>query len=143
MQTVDRLRLRKGRHTGTEVRAPSREERASSVLSDATLLDEDPVERVPDGHLIQIAHVNGFHDLYVGYCGCPGAADKFTQLLRARIFAGSVNQPQTAYTLPLLNLWHKSALEATINAYDFNKILCRLTDDDFPAEIKVSYSYFS
>ena len=142
MDTVDRHRVRKSKSPTKEPpasQAPRREVRESSILSDVTLLDdEDPIEKVPDGHLIQVAHTNGFHDLYVGYCGCVGAPDRFTQLLRARIFPGSVSQPRTAYTFAVLNLWHKSALEATINAYDFNKILCCLTDEDFPVEVKVN-----
>lgn len=93
---------------------------------------------IGDGHRIQIAHINGFHQIVVGYCGCASAPDKFTQLLRTRIIAGSHVQPETGYTCAVLDYFHKLTRESGITAYDFNKMLCRMTDNDFPHKVKVS-----
>lgn len=94
-----------------------------------------------NGYSIQVAHVNGFHSITVGYCGCASAPPKFVQLLRARIFPGSLVLPRTAYSIAMLDHFHKLTKEAATTAYDYLKLLCRLTDNNFAHKLKNTVRY--
>lgn len=94
-------------------------------------------DKNPDGHVIQVAHVNGFHAVRIGFCRCFGAPSHATQLLRARMFPGSLSKPRTAYTISLLVTFHTLTWESNLNTYDYAKALARFTDQYSPYDIKV------
>ncbi|KDQ07225.1 hypothetical protein BOTBODRAFT_120331 [Botryobasidium botryosum FD-172 SS1] len=101
-----------------------------------------PQTSAADGHIVRIAHTNGFHHVRIGYCRCPNAPDHATQLLRARIFPGTLSKPRTAYTIALLSYFLTSTWESNLTAYDYAKILCRLTHSYCPEDIKSGYDNF-
>ena len=84
-----------------------------------------------------IGHSNGIHDCQIHYCSCPGAPDKVTQLLRARLWPATRNSPHSAFTLSLLRTWHQLWLNAKISTHHFMRALTRYTNNAFPHDVKV------
>ncbi|KDQ06493.1 hypothetical protein BOTBODRAFT_90682, partial [Botryobasidium botryosum FD-172 SS1] len=99
-------------------------------------------DKNPDGHIIQVAHVNGFHAVRIGFCRCLNAPSHATQLLRMRMFPGTLSKPRTAYTISLLVTFHTLTRESNLNTYDYAKALARFTDQYSPYDIKTRYDNF-
>ncbi|EEB98495.1 hypothetical protein MPER_01981, partial [Moniliophthora perniciosa FA553] len=75
-----------------------------------------------------VAHSNGVHGTYVSFCNCSGVS-RVEQLMRARLFPASVEEPETAFTFAVMKEYDLHSLQAKIAAYDFFLTLCRLTDN--------------
>ncbi|KDQ18593.1 hypothetical protein BOTBODRAFT_103670, partial [Botryobasidium botryosum FD-172 SS1] len=70
------------------------------------------------------------------------AAPHATQLLRMRMFPGTLSKPRTAYTISLLVTFHTLTRESNLNTYDYAKALARFTDQYSPYDIKTRYDNF-
>lgn len=71
---------------------------------------------------LTIIDANGWHKLYVRYCKCGASGvshEHYRQLLRERWYPASINRPKTAFTIDLLETYHKHALQGKLNLYDF------------------------
>ncbi|KDQ06038.1 hypothetical protein BOTBODRAFT_121970, partial [Botryobasidium botryosum FD-172 SS1] len=97
---------------------------------------------LPSAHKIQVAHVNGFHHLKVHYCVCVGAPAPSTQLLRARLFPGTLHSPKTAYMLEVLNYFRTLNLASCLTARNFLNTLARLTQPESPQDVQIRYDNF-
>ena len=84
------------------------------------------------GHLLNVVHINGFHQLQVSYCQCsrpPGRHYAGTQLFRSSMFPASVAQPRMAFTFNVLELFHHQMLQGKTTAWDFYNALAHFTDN--------------
>lgn len=84
-----------------------------------------------DGKEMTIAHLNGHHVVRVVRCLCRGARSDeqgiLRQLLRARLFPGTLTRPTTAYTLELMEHWHLESLQSKKSTWDYWQALCQKT----------------
>ncbi|KAJ7746139.1 hypothetical protein DFH07DRAFT_700065, partial [Mycena maculata] len=85
---------------------------------------------------------NGIHAMSITFCRCKipdGQCGKpeFQQLLRAGIFPGSVKEPQTGYTLGLLECWRQLRSQGKVSAYNFVLVLQRMADPFFTGLVPV------
>lgn len=83
------------------------------------------------GKEMTIAHLNGLHVLRVVRCMCRGARSSeqgiLRQLMRARLFPGTLTKPTTAYTLELMEHWHLESLQSKKSTWDYWQALCQKT----------------
>ncbi|KAH9915598.1 uncharacterized protein BXZ73DRAFT_43076 [Epithele typhae] len=91
---------------------------------------------------ITICHTNGIHRCQVEFCHCLHAPSVPCQLIQERIWPATLDQPQTAFTTPLLTLYDHLWNVSNVNAYDFIDILQRLTDSAFPDKVPDPYDAF-
>ncbi|CAG8651510.1 606_t:CDS:10, partial [Acaulospora colombiana] len=78
-----------------------------------------------------VIHSNGFHQLCVNQCICPGSLSFDLQLLQLRLFPASVQSPRTAFTFEALNYFRIIHLEGQISSHAFTQALERLTGDEY------------
>lgn len=101
----------------------------------------DPCPNAPTArelHKMVIGHTNGIHTCMLEFCHCAGRADNITQLLRARLWPAKADgNSRTVFTVPLLRLWHQLWLNSKTTTLDFMRCLSRLSDNAFPANVKV------
>lgn len=83
-----------------------------------------------------VLHTNGIHSVNVKFCTCA-SVPRHVQLLRARLFPATVNQPQACATFELLRYVHILMLQSNISAYNVYHTLERLTDNSGITDIKV------
>ncbi|EIW84336.1 hypothetical protein CONPUDRAFT_120104 [Coniophora puteana RWD-64-598 SS2] len=76
-----------------------------------------------------VVHVNGIHQVGVDYCDCESITGEMEQLLRARWFPATVDEPKTAATFEVLEQFHILSLESKSSSYEFYQSLARLTDN--------------
>lgn len=76
-----------------------------------------------------IIHTNGIHHLWLRFCGCPGSASEYEQLMNARLFPSTLKKPTNAFTFAVFKHFHLLNVESKISAYDFMGTLSRLTDN--------------
>jgi hypothetical protein len=86
--------------------------------------------------------VNGIHSTKVKFCGCIGASEHITQLMKAKLFPATFLDPKMAFTFSLLRSYRVHHLESAITAYNYCAALQHLTDDTFYAEVPDPYSQF-
>ncbi|KAI0795165.1 hypothetical protein BC629DRAFT_1581798 [Irpex lacteus] len=67
------------------------------------------------------------------FCGCSSPEDsivaQWMQLMRAGWFPASRQRITTAFTFRVLECFHELTLQSKVTLYDFNRTLCRLTDN--------------
>lgn len=85
-----------------------------------------------------IIHLNGIHSSKVRFCECPGSPDRMTQLMAARLFPGTPDEPKTAFTFSSLKQFRLLNLQSKCGAFDYVLTLRRLTDNVFTEGVPVS-----
>lgn len=81
---------------------------------------------------------NGIHEVGLNFCGCTKAQDHTKQLLRARWFPATVQQPKTAATFNCLELFHLLKFKSKSSVFEFYNTLSRLTDNTGIGNVPVS-----
>ena len=89
-----------------------------------------------------LIHVNGVFEHCVKFCCCPGASLEHEQLLCHRLFPSTFDQPETAFTLDVLEYYGIDAMECKTSAQSFFQKLRRVTNNAFPDEVPVCSSSF-
>ena len=89
-----------------------------------------------------VPYTNGIHTTLLRFCQCVGGPrrDLFSQLMKARLFPGTMRDPRTAVSFKVLKDFHFHNLESKKAAYDYLGALARLTDNVCTADIPVSLS---
>lgn len=75
----------------------------------------------------QIVDTNGFHQMAIRYCACPGAGDRVTQLMRAHLFPSSTKLPTLAFTFRVLRDFQIHTFLSNKTASDYMAALQRVT----------------
>ena len=83
-----------------------------------------------------VIHVNGVFELCVRFCQCHGAEHE--QLFCHRLFPFTVDGPETAFTLDVLDYYGIDAMECKTSAQSFFQKLRRVTNNAFPNKVPVS-----
>lgn len=93
----------------------------------------------PEMHFT-VATTNGIHATLLRYCQCIGGPRSVLkrQLMKARLFPGTMRDPRTAFTFSLLKNFHLHNLESKKAAYDYLGAITRLTDNVCTADVPVS-----
>lgn len=99
--------------------------------------DEIATDRAPS--TLIITHTNGIHESKVHWCACKGCPSRVSQLVRAGLFPATPENPESAFTIKLLEEFHLHTLTSKKSAYDFFKALYRLTNNAFPDDVPVSF----
>ncbi|KAL0567206.1 hypothetical protein V5O48_014794 [Marasmius crinis-equi] len=92
-----------------------------------------------------IVDVDSIQDVNVSYCMCRRSSvvgDSWQQLMRYRLYPGSVDTPATAFTFRCLTLFHNLTLQGKMTAYDFYHGLETLTDATGLTNVKDRYDSF-
>jgi hypothetical protein len=88
-----------------------------------------------------ITHSNGVHGTMVSFCRCLKTdQNRVNQLMRAKLFPGSSNEPISAYSFAVLRQYDLHSLQAKVGVYDYSQALRRLTDNVFTHLVNVSFS---
>ena len=87
--------------------------------------------------IVNVVHTNGVHGTKLRFCGCIGAADHVTQLMRARLFPGTLKKPQTLFTFTVLKEFSMHNIQSKCGAFDYMMSLRRLTDNVFLEKVPV------
>lgn len=88
--------------------------------------------------LVCIVDVLGVFYHRLRWCCCPGAEPAYAQLLRLGLYPASIDRPETAFTVSLLDYFHIDAVECKTSANNFYNKLRRLTNSLFPDSVPVS-----
>ncbi|KAL0568821.1 hypothetical protein V5O48_013154 [Marasmius crinis-equi] len=83
-----------------------------------------------------VVDCNGVHMTKVAYCECPNCKPHLEQLLEARLFPATVDQPETAFTFEVLKDFHLHSLSSKKTAYDYLWALQMKTDNRFLGKVK-------
>ena len=89
-----------------------------------------------------VVDINGVHHVDVQFCACtesPRWVENYRQLLRLRWYPASFQKPKTAFTFDMLNDYHKYALQAKLNLYDYYSTVMQKTDNSGREKAIVSY----
>jgi len=86
------------------------------------------------GHeFLTIVHSNGFHDLPVVWCACPGHIyDRDIQLIDLELYPASYDKIKTAFTFECLNQQRIHSLESKMSLAQYHNYLRRLTCAIYP-----------
>ena len=86
------------------------------------------------GHeFLTIVHSNGFHDLPVVWCSCPGHTyDRDLQLIDLRLYPASYDKIKTVFTFDCLNQQRYQSLESKISLGQYHQYLRRQTCSEYP-----------
>lgn len=84
-----------------------------------------------------ILHTNGLHKVNVKFCSCLLSLPRRVQLLRARLFPATADQPRTCATFELLHHAHILLLQSSISVFHVYHTLERLTDNAGIVIVKV------
>jgi hypothetical protein len=85
-----------------------------------------------------IVDTNGVHKTRVSFCNCVDNGSRVQQLMKARLFPASTDQPTTAFSFRVLKDFHLQTLESKKSAYDYLGALRRLTNNANPDGVPVS-----
>jgi hypothetical protein len=87
-----------------------------------------------------VIHVNGAFKHYIRFWHCPGATSEHEQLFCQQLFPSTFDQPETAFTLDVLNYYGIDAMECKTSAQSFFQKLRRVTNNAFTDEVPVCSS---
>ncbi|KAJ7027247.1 hypothetical protein C8F04DRAFT_965417, partial [Mycena alexandri] len=79
-----------------------------------------------------VLHTNGIHTVKVDFCACEHAVEagaREIQLLRARWFPATHENPRTCATMDLLDQFHEETLQSKTTMYDAYRVLEKLTNN--------------
>jgi hypothetical protein len=91
---------------------------------------------------LHLGDTNGFHTITVRYCRHPGRGSHSKQLLQARIFPCSEQDPQSAFTFDVMRLFQLLATEAKLSTQRFYNVLVYRTNPTFPSHVPDRYREF-
>lgn len=99
----------------------------------------EPCSRpVPANTLMAIVHTNGIHSVAISYCGCTSQAISHRQqLMRHRLYPGTVRKPKTCITFTAMETLHIQNVQSKCGIYDIYTSLERLTDNTGVVPIRV------
>ncbi|KAL0574972.1 hypothetical protein V5O48_006988 [Marasmius crinis-equi] len=92
-----------------------------------------------------IVDVDSIQDVNLSFCMCRRSStvgDSWQQLIRARLYPGTVDTPATAFTFRCLTAFHNFTLQGKMSAYDFYHGLEMLTDAVGLGLVKDRYDSF-
>lgn len=87
-----------------------------------------------------VLDLNGIHKVGINLCGCTKAQDLPRQLLCARLFPATVEQPKTAVTFNCMEFFHILTFESKASMFEFHNTLSRLMDNFGGHDVPVSLS---
>ncbi|KAJ3833367.1 hypothetical protein F5878DRAFT_546684, partial [Lentinula raphanica] len=93
-------------------------------------------------HGVTIVDTNGVHATRIRYCFCDGQPNYVNQLMRARLFPGTISLPRTLFTFRVLDEFQEHHLASKKAVYDYVGALRRLTDGAFTHEVPDPYPQF-
>lgn len=109
---------------GVKIHLGHEGERCPTLAADGAAEEKTSVQ-------MRIGHLNGLHKLAVIPCACRGprqGTESFlSQLVRARLFPGTLSRPTTAYTLEMIEHWHMESLQSKKSTWDYWQALCQKT----------------
>ena len=82
----------------------------------------------------------------MGFCSCtetPQWVENYRQLLRVGWYPASFQRPGTAFTFNILDAYHKLAIQAKLNLYDFYLSVLQRTDNCGRKKVIVSRTFLS
>jgi len=86
---------------------------------------------------LQIVHTNGVHDIEAYFCRCQNAQPRWKQLIDAGYFPGTLNRPETAFTVSLMKFAHALSTIGHASAMDIATAIRRITNGAFVDEVPV------
>lgn len=96
-----------------------------------------------------VVHVNGVQNCLVSYCGCSATTTdddecsyRPVQLLKSGLYPASFKRTQTAFTIQVLKTFHHLTLQAKLTAFDYYKVIRRLTNNAFFQDCQDRYREF-
>lgn len=77
-----------------------------------------------------IVHTNGIHRMSVNFCRCRRGVhlDDYTQLLRARLWPATIDDPETATTYEAMNGFNRLSMLGRLSGFDYYKAMQACTD---------------
>jgi hypothetical protein len=87
-----------------------------------------------------IVDSDGIHTVALDFCGCSLTQPLATQLMRARLFPATLNDPRTAASFRVLETFQMLSFTAKTSAYEFLSALRRRTDNTQLENVPVSSS---
>ena len=96
---------------------------------------------VPARQRMVVIHTNGIHPASIQFCGCDRqvyAGNHRQQLLRARLYPATDQEPMTCATFAVLETVHLQNVQSKSGVYDLYMALERLTDNTGLAATRVS-----
>ncbi|KAG1885233.1 hypothetical protein F4604DRAFT_1918904 [Suillus subluteus] len=76
-----------------------------------------------------IIDYNGIYEVGLDFCGCAYAEPHIIQLLRVRLFPATMVDSKTAATFRSLEYFQMLSFESKVSAFEFYKMVARLTDN--------------
>jgi KDZ transposase family protein len=89
-----------------------------------------------------LIHTNGIFKHCIRFCRCQGASSEHEQLFGHQLFPSTFDQPETAFTLDVLDYYGIDAMECKTSGQSFFQKLRRVTNNAFPDDVPVSSSFF-
>ncbi|PPQ82041.1 hypothetical protein CVT26_003611 [Gymnopilus dilepis] len=89
-----------------------------------------------------IIHTNGFHEVFVEFCACNNSLKQPYQLIDADLFPATLDKPETAFTLEILDTFQKISLRSKITIYDYHRSLQEMTSSVLAEEVPNRYHEF-
>ena len=86
-----------------------------------------------------VIDAQSIHTVALNFCGCERATNRYRQLLSAHLFPAMVNDPRTAATFSVMELFHILSFESKITAFEFFHTIARQTDNTGLTPIRVSF----
>lgn len=77
-----------------------------------------------------VMHTTGLHRVRMHFCRCSQGVllDRYTQLIRARLWPATVAEPETASTFEALDDFNRLSLLGRLTSYDYYKAMVASTD---------------
>ncbi|KAG8772841.1 hypothetical protein FRC12_002868 [Ceratobasidium sp. 428] len=86
-----------------------------------------------------VGDINGFHTIRIRYCTHGDAPTKPLQLLSSGIFPCTDINPQSAFTVSMLEIYNTFLTVGRTSAHKFYSVLERITKPGFPDDVKDRY----
>jgi hypothetical protein len=88
---------------------------------------------------LSVVHTNGISSVSVCYCSCE---TKIHQLLRHKLFPGTINRIRTVFTFQALRQFHLFHLQCRVPSLDWCCAISRLTNNSKPVNTPSFYKLF-
>ena len=85
-----------------------------------------------------VVDINGLHKSSVEFCFCYTSNPHWQQLVSVSLFPGSVDRPETLFTIRFLKLAHLLSTIGHISAMELTTVMRRLTNGAFQSDTPVS-----
>jgi hypothetical protein len=85
-----------------------------------------------------VIDAQSIHTVTLDFCGCERTMNRYRQLLSARLFPVTVNDPRTAATFSVMELFHILSFKSKITAFKFFHTIVWRTDNTGLTPIRVS-----